>query len=352
MKTKVCRKCKIEKDAKEFFKDNTQKDSLNSQCKQCIKIYREENSDSIKKNEKECRKRNKENIKNRSKKYYEENKETVLNKNKIWRENNKDSIRIQKREYRKNNYDKIAEKKRTYQEQNTEKILKYQKEYYKKNFNNIAEKSRIKYMENKEYIKVYNKEYRNENSSRINEQRSEYRNENKEVIKERDTKYKTSFARYETYKSQLTIDEDPKEDKNGDLLCRCTHCKEYFLPTNREVHNRAQVIKGSAKKGENRLYCSDKCKQECDIYNAKNTPKSLRNAAKQARCNQPVNRQALLDLQIDEFGYNFCDKCGTEKQQSELIIHHNLMVSKYINEADNMSHQLITCEDCHDHKGC
>ena len=335
-KTKVCTKCGIEKELIEFYKDSRQKDSLNLRCKQCVKNYRLENLDIIKAREEEYRKNNRGAIKKRSHDYYEKNKECISLNSKKYREENKEKVQKREKQSYVRNFDKVALRKKIYQQKNKEKIKEYNQKYRENNSDRIALQKREKYNRFKEEIR---------------ENRKKYREENKEKIKIIVSKYGYSAAKYNGYETKLTIEEDPIEGENGELLCRCTHCREYFSPTVYQIRNRVQSLNGK-NKSENRLYCSDKCKTECTIYLAKNVPRDQRDRFQQARCNQPVNRQALLDLQIDEFGYNFCDKCGTEKQQSELIIHHNLMVSKYISEADNMAHQLITCEDCHDHKGC
>ena len=45
---KKCSKCEIEKELSEFYKKNTAKDGLRSECKECTKLYQEENKDRIK----------------------------------------------------------------------------------------------------------------------------------------------------------------------------------------------------------------------------------------------------------------------------------------------------------------
>jgi hypothetical protein len=154
------------------------------------------------------------------------------------------------------------------------------------------------------------------------------------------------------YAHQLTLEEEPVSDENGTMLCRCAQCKSYYYPLAYLVWNRIKSINANNRSGDSKLYCSEKCKQECDVYNAQQLPKSQRGAKIKARCNQRINRQSLLQIQLDEFGYNYCEKCGKEFPASELIIHHNIMVSKDLSEADNMSHQMLVCKDHHEHKGC
>ena len=43
---------------------------------------------------------------------------------------------------------------------------------------------------------------------------------------------------------------------------------------------------------------------------------------------------------------------GEELPPEDLFVHHNLMVSLHPDEADNMSHQILTCRKHHKHEGC
>ena len=80
MKTKVCTKCKVEKEVTEFCKDVKGKDGLRANCKIC------------------CAE--------------------------------------EKKEYYKNNREKVLEKRKEYRKNNKEKILKYQLEYERKRCQN------------------------------------------------------------------------------------------------------------------------------------------------------------------------------------------------------------------------
>lgn len=109
MKTKLCRKCNLEKNIENFRlkKDKNGKYYRYSYCKECEKI--------------ELKKYRKNNYK----KYYEKNKEKIKEKNKLYRENNKEKIsKYYNNEYmkkwRENNPDKLKE----YSKKNNENIKK------------------------------------------------------------------------------------------------------------------------------------------------------------------------------------------------------------------------------------
>jgi hypothetical protein len=84
----------------------------------------------------------------------------------------------------------------------------------------------------------------------------------KEYAKE----YRQLNAKYEIYKDQLTIDEDPRLAENDiSIEVKCKNCKEYFIPTNQQVSSRIQSLNGT-QLGEHSLYCSEECKQACPVY--------------------------------------------------------------------------------------
>lgn len=330
--TKVCSSCKIEKDAAEFNKRNGSKDGLGTICKDCVKEY--------------------------GKKYYQENKEKYVEygknrdrdkkreSDKKYYEANKDSIDEYKREWYLDNRESILEKRKgseevkeymvTYRKENKDKISITTHEYWVKNRDSLILKGRKYKLDNVDYLKEYDRQFKEKYPEKIKKWSREYYLKN---------------SMFGPYAHQLTIEEDPIEGENGELLVMCSHCNKYFNPINMDVANRVNSLKGICS-GEHRLYCSDKCKIDCDIYGAIKIPKSLRNVKKQSRCHQNINRKALLDLQIDECGYNYCEKCGKEFDASDLALHHNIMVSNDHTMADDMSHQLLCCVEHHEHKGC
>ena len=116
--TKKCTKCGVEKPVTpEFYhRDKNKKGGLYTQCKECKKLYRENN------------------------------KEKISEQNKLYRKNNKEEILEQKKLYRKNNKEKIKE----YYEKNKEKF----KEYYENNKEEILEQRKL-YRENNKQNNPY-----------------------------------------------------------------------------------------------------------------------------------------------------------------------------------------------------
>ncbi|NOR27602.1 MAG: hypothetical protein GQ540_03625 [Lutibacter sp.] len=288
---KICTKCGLEDDINKFPKDRQKKDGRHPWCRECVK------------------KRNK--------------------------------------EYSINNKEKLKKSSKKYTTKNKEKMDEYHKKYRSDNKKKISDWHKKNYIDNKDKINLSGFNYRKNNKEKIKLKGKKYRDNNREKINNFHKEYRSLKAKYKALKNKLTVDESPIEGKNGILLVKCKKCRKYFNPTNLQVQNRVQSLLGQSS-GESNLYCSDKCKQKCSIYN-KWKDQSLINKYNKSRCNQKVNRQALLENQIDKYGFNFCEKCG---KKSDLYIHHNIMISKDISMADDMSHQILVCKEHHTHEGC
>jgi len=77
---------------------------------------------------------------------------------------------------------------------------------------------------------------------------------------------KKKYVLYNTYVYQLNWCE-PVRSKLDILEVKCCKCNKWFQPTRSEVSNRLQFLKGNEKyNGEFRFYCSDGCKESCNIY--------------------------------------------------------------------------------------
>ena len=116
MGTKICSKCKIEKDICNFSRKKSNHSELRSECKECNRII--------------------------SKKYREENKVKEINRSKKYREENKEKLKKTYIDnidyflsYRQKNKQDFENYNKIYYDNNRSKIIEYKKEYQKKKRN-------------------------------------------------------------------------------------------------------------------------------------------------------------------------------------------------------------------------
>ena len=107
METKICSKCKEEKEVCEFNKEKCNKSGLKGECKLCRKLTR--------------------------KIHYEINKTNILE---------------DKKQYYLSKKNVILEKAKEYHYQNSNKIKKYRKDYYQNNKNKFNNYYKLKYQNN------------------------------------------------------------------------------------------------------------------------------------------------------------------------------------------------------------
>jgi hypothetical protein len=84
--TKVCCKCKKEKNNSEFNKSTRNKSSLRGECKSCQKKYYNQNSEKLKKRRKERYSENTTEELDKNKIYYNKNKKEIINNLRIKRQ--------------------------------------------------------------------------------------------------------------------------------------------------------------------------------------------------------------------------------------------------------------------------
>lgn len=332
METKICTGCGVEKEVSEFYKDKHRKSGLMSICKTCHsnnrKIKYKETKKELKENgylkitEKKCSICGV--IKQTSDFFVDSGSKDGFNK----------SCRQCISEYKKSKKDYYKEYGVKYRIKNKDKISDKNKNFYAINKDEINEKAREKYKENK--VAVSNKQ-------------KVYYRENWDAIREKAKIRDSSPAPFGTFAHKLTIEEESIVGESGLLMCRCSKCREYFCPSYSSVINRILSLDGK-QQGECRLYCSDNCKASCTIFNTKWLPRVLTKA--NLRCHQNTNRKMLIQLQFDEYGYNFCEVYGEEMKASKLTLHHNHMVVFHPKEADNMAHQILVCKKHHTHEDC
>jgi len=113
MQTKICSKCKIEKDICEFHKQKSNKSGYRASCKECRKIEKEKNSI-----------------------YKKNNKDIISQKNKLWLENKPNYMKEYSKNYNVKNREKLNEKLKKWREKNKEETLKKQRKKRNEKYKN------------------------------------------------------------------------------------------------------------------------------------------------------------------------------------------------------------------------
>lgn len=249
-----------------------------------------------------------------------------------------------------------------YRSKNKDKIHKYQRKYNAEHKDEIKEWHKNNPEKLKEYSKRTCEKHRESRRKRSREWAREYRKNNPEIARERNNKYSKIYyknnrkklkerrkvynrkyyerkASFSTYAPQLTIEELSKDDGNGHLLVRCAYCGRYFYPKTRNVMTRIQSLKGAIS-GENRLYCSNGCKEACPIFNQRKFPKGYKKAS--SREVDPLIRQMCLERD----GYT-CQKCEKDIDEVELHCHHIEGVTKQPILANDVENTITLCKPCH-----
>ena len=106
--TKICTKCKIEKSINEFYKDKSKKDGLESNCKECKKLFKQNNKEKISTQRKERYEKNREAIIIERRKQYQSNIEEMRKRDRKRYQDNKELFIIRRRRYRNTPKGKIS----------------------------------------------------------------------------------------------------------------------------------------------------------------------------------------------------------------------------------------------------
>lgn len=218
--------------------------------------------------------------------------------------------------YNKNNKTKRIEWQKKYDEKNKEKIYQYQRKYRKCNKGKIRDRSKSWYENNKNRKKIKTVDWYNS------------------YIK---------FTSESKYRKEIELYEEVKESTDGNLMCKCAYCGEWFEPVRRQIASRIDAINGkSGKNAENRLYCSQKCKDNCPVYRQHLYSKDQKPAT--SREVQPELRQLVFER--DNYT---CQKCSTHRDNLEVGIHcHHKegILWEPIQSAD-VDMCITLCECCH-----
>jgi hypothetical protein len=160
--------------------------------------------------------------------------------------------------------------------------------------------------------------------------------------------YTNNMLSYDTYAPQLEWCEEVRRNTNDTniLEVRCFKCNKWFIPKCNQVYNRIASLKG-IQKGEQRFYCSDKCRNACSIYGK--TPDTLmkEDAVRAGRLQWlELDREVQAELRqmvLERDGYK-CTKCGSTK---DLHCHHILPVAVEPLLSTDIDNCITLCYNCH-----
>lgn len=149
--TKVCTRCKKEKDESEFYKRKPRKDAtftIRNECKDCKKDY--------------------------GKRRYIEHTDKIIKKAIEYYHKNRNNVLLQKKNRRENYRDELNAQHRKNRIKNKNEINKKEREYKSKHKNVINEQKRNNYLKNKDKIIIRVKEYQRKNRKKCNERNRIY----------------------------------------------------------------------------------------------------------------------------------------------------------------------------------
>jgi len=192
------------------------------------------------------------------------------------------------------------------------------------------------------YRRAYNTAHREE----LNANRGVYYKKNREEVLEKELKKGKLPTKSKHYLDKLPPSDSPKMEA-GFLTVVCTACGRRYSPSLQQVKSRGKAYEGKGG-GEHNFYCSDSCKQTCPLFNFHSdsidprsklyVPKTEREKARDCQTDH------LKQLQIDEVGHNYCEKCGKE---GKVELHHTQEIAKAGMEAVNSAGHILLCDDCH-----
>jgi hypothetical protein len=153
---------------------------------------------------------------------------------------------------------------------------------------------------------------------------------------------KKNIPLYDTYAHQIEYCEEVRRNHEDSkiLEVKCAYCGKWYVPKRKSVINRIEALIGNNDRNrENRLYCSNECKQECPIYRKIKYSAEELNIKQLSREVQPELRQ--LVFKRDKY---ICRKCGSNKS---LHCHHIEGIRWEPLESADIDKCITYCKKCH-----
>lgn len=216
------------------------------------------------------------------------------------------------------------------------KCLSLQRKQYRDSHKEKIKKQKHEsYLRNKDHIEKRNKEYYNAHHKKMLEYKKQFASQL--------ARYDLFYNKLKPYYDENYLRKDPKNSKL--IQVRCKKCNKWFNPTNKECYNRIFCI-NNLTHGESNFYCSDECKNNCEIFNK--TTDILKN--NQSYCSyKEILQNELRDmvLQLDNYTCQICGKSLKDYPNLHLHCHH--IISKKLEPilSSDINNCITLCDECH-----
>jgi hypothetical protein len=176
--------------------------------------------------------------------------------------------------------------------------------------------------------------------------------QHKEKIREKnkDKYFSNNIPKYDIYTHQIEWCEPVRRNKEDSniLEVKCAYCGKWYIPTYFSIRSRINCINGNPNyRGEQRLYCSDSCKEECPIYGKTSETLMKEDAVRAGRLNWiELNREVQPELRQMVFKRDDykCVKCGSNEN---LHCHHIEGIRWEPLESADIDKCITLCKNCH-----
>jgi hypothetical protein len=163
---------------------------------------------------------------------------------------------------------------------------------------------------------------------------------------------KRHLATFETYMPQLSpygikCRRSINDANVLEVKCHHSECSKWFRPSLNQTVRRIQTLKGNENyRGEQNLYCSDKCKKNCSSYGIKTEDLIKRDMIKAGLIvPNGIEVQSELSNMVLERDNWTCQKCGTRGDY--LQCHHFEGIEINPIESADVDNCITLCKKCH-----
>ena len=138
--------------------------------------------------------------------------------------------------------------------------------------------------------------------------------------------------------------EKPRENKNKDIEVKCKTCKNWFVPTSDQITTRWSSLEKEEGNDGNFFYCSEKCKQECPLYNLRPEHFLNNTQTNQQHTSEEYNTWRQEVLKRAEYK---CEYCGEPAEHC----HHSRPQKLEPFFSLDPDYGIACCSKCHYEKG-